>query len=105
MKRTDEDKHRRRARSANTPDPLPKKTTTGWSTSTMGTGRIDFGAGTRTVQSEGVKHLVQPNGVRHLQRAERCPPVEGTPVALFMELLHCPVIIYVQLSGRRVMLH
>jgi len=42
-----------------------------------------------------------PNGVRHLQRAERCPPVEGTPVALFMELIDCFVIIYVQLSGGR----
>ena len=44
---------------------------------------------------------MQDNGARHLQRAERCPPVEGTPVALFMELTHCLAIIYVQLSGGR----
>ena len=27
------------------------------------------------------------NGAHELKRAERCPPVEGTTVALFMELL------------------
>ena len=40
------------------------------------------------------------NGGHELKRAERCPPVAGTPLALFMELIHCLAIIYVQLSAR-----
>ena len=37
------------------------------------------------------------NGGHELKRAERCPPVEGTPEVLFMGLIHYLAIIYVQL--------
>lgn len=40
------------------------------------------------------------NGGHELKRAERCPSVQGTPVALCMELINYCAIIYVQLSAR-----